>query len=283
MDAHEIASDGPVAAAAGFGRAQAEGITFTPVTGVSRSADVAAALEHRVNGIAVRLTRDDFEKGGLATRLQGFMQRFGVTPEETDLIVDLGPLEDFVAAGVSALTVAFLVEVPDHTSWRTLTLSACAFPWSLGKVERRSHAYFGRLEWATWRDGLYAGRHTRKRLPTFGDCAIQHPSGVEGFDPRIMPVSAAIRYALPDSWLLIKGESTRLTPPSVQFPRLAIQLVYGHLRSNFAGADHCQGCAGIKAAADGASGFGSPEIWRKLGTIHHITRVVQDLTALPWP
>ena len=38
--------------------------------------------------------------------------------------------------------------------------------------------------------------------PTFSDCAIQHPVGVEGFNPRTMQVSASVRYALPDQWLL---------------------------------------------------------------------------------
>lgn len=106
--------------------------------------------------------------------------------------------------------------------------------------------------------------------------------GVEGFDPRIMQVSASIRYTLPERWLLIKGESTRLTPPSMQFPRLATQLVYGHLQRHFAGAEHCAGCTAMKAAADGESGLGSAEVWRRLGTIHHITRVMQDLAVLPW-
>jgi hypothetical protein len=118
------------------------------------------------------------------------------------------------------------------------------------------------------------------RLPTFSDCAIQHPRGVEGFDPRIMQVSASIRYTLPEDWLLLKGESTRFKQPSVQFPDLATRLVYGHLRSHFRGATHCEGCASIKAAADGAPRFGSAEAWRRLGTMHHISTVAEQLRVL---
>lgn len=98
-----------------------------------------------------------------------------------------------------------------------------------------------------------------------------------------MQVSAAIRYALPEHWLLIKGESTRRLPPSQQFPDLASKLVYGELGGDFAGPDHCSGCASMKAAADGAPKLGSPEAWRRLGTIHHLTTVIEGLTALPWP
>ena len=112
------------------------------------------------------------------------------------------------------------------------------------------------------------------------DCAIQHPAGVEGFNPRFMSVSAAVRYALSDRWLLIKGESTRRRRAVDQFPQLAKKLVYGYLREDFHGPAHCRGCASIRAAANGRKGFGSPEAWRRIGTVHHMTEVTQALRAL---
>lgn len=53
LDAREIAKDGPFAAEEVFGRAANSGIVFTPVTGISREADVAAALEHRARGLVL--------------------------------------------------------------------------------------------------------------------------------------------------------------------------------------------------------------------------------------
>jgi hypothetical protein len=155
---------------------------------------------------------------------------------------------------------------------------------SMAVLDRNSDVLIRRSEWLAWRDELFARRATLERLPTFSDCAIQHPIGVENFDPRYMQVSAAIRYALSEDWLLVKGESTKVNPPSVQFPHLAMQLVYGHLQGYFAGAAHCAGCEMAKDAADGADKLGSAEVWRQIGTIHHITTVVQDgLGSLPWP
>ena len=49
-----------------------------------------------------------------------------------------------------------------------------------------------------------------------------------------------------------------------------------------AGHSHCVGCAGISDAAHGAPGLGSLEAWRRLGTIHHVTTVVQALLGLAW-
>ena len=283
LDAREIEPDGEAAAAEVFERAAADGITYTPVTGLTRSADVAPALQHRANGLALRLTREEFEAGQIALRLPGFVDQHQLNPGEIDLIVDLGAVDEMIAPGVHALAEAFLSEVPDHSVWRTLTVSACAFPLSLGGVDPHSHDLVERAEWLAWRQGLYERRQSLPRLPTYSDCAIQHPAGVEGFDPRFMAVSAAIRYTLDEDWLLIKGESSRRTLPSVQFPQLAMQLVYGHLRQHFAGSQHCAGCTSIKAAADGAPKMGSAEVWRRFGTIHHITRVVTALSGLAWP
>ncbi len=283
LDAREIAPDGPAAAAEVFRRATADGIIFAPVTGITRSVDIEAALNHRTHGLVLRLTRKEFEVGGLAERLLAFMSRHSLAPEEIDLIVDLGSVDEMVTDGVVALTNAFLADVPDQTLWRTFTVSACAFPSSMGGVDRHSHKFFERADWLAWRNNLYSLRDTLPRLPTFSDCVIQHPRGVEGFNPRMMQVSASVRYTLFDRWLLFKGESTRITPPSTQFPDLATLLIYGHLQPNFAGQDHCDGCASMKASADGASGLGSAEVWRRLGTIHHITTAVEQLDLLPWP
>lgn len=283
LDVHELSSDDPHAANLVFARAQSTGMAFTPVVGLSVPSTAAVGLNYRAHGTALRLRRAEFEVGTLTSRIEGFLNQHQISATEVDLIVDLGAVEDLIPAGIAALAEAFMADIPDHPQWRTFTLSACSFPKGMGRVERLSHDFVERAEWLAWRDTLYARRDELQRLPTFSDCAIQHPAGVEGFDPRIMAVSAAVRYALSESWLLIKGQSTRLIPPSLQFPDLATRLVYGHLQSHFAGAGHCAGCSGMKDAADGAAGYGSAEAWRQLGTVHHMARVLEGLNSLVWP
>ena len=283
IDTREMAPDGPSAAAAVFDRAAGEGMIFTPVTGISRTEDVTAALRHNANGIAVRLTRDEFEEGSLGRNIAAFLARNRLSHGEVDIIVDLGPVDNFVQDGVANFTSDFLNEVPDQIRWRTLTVSACAFPASMGVVNRNSYSLVERNEWKAWRDMLHANRQRLTRLPTYSDCGIQHPAGVEGFDPRTMQASASVRYAIPEDWLLIKGEGTRKNPPSQQFPGLANDLVNGSLRSYFTGANHCVGCESMRDAAGGVPGLGSLEVWRRLGTIHHITMVMDCMSSLPWP
>lgn len=283
IDACELEPDGPAGAMAVFQQAAALGIGFTPVTGVSRVADVPPALAHAQSGLALRMSRDEFEAGNLSQRVNAFLSTHALSPDKIDAIVDLGAVDDMIPEGIAAFAHAFLAEIPHQELWRTLTLSACSFPMTMGIVDRHSHELVERGDWLAWRNSLYAARHEMARLPTYSDYGIQHPKGVEGFDFRVMQVSATIRYTLDEQWLLVKGESTRSTRPGEQFPQIATRLVYGHLQSFFAGAQHCAGCIGIKAAADGAPRFGSAGAWRKLGTIHHVSQVIRSLDALPWP
>ena len=282
LDAREIAPDGASAAEAVFDRAAQAGLNFAAVTGLSRSADVAPAIANKGNGVALRVTRGEFEAGGLGGRIEAFLDVHHLDAASTDLVVDLGAVDSLISEGVANLAEEFLAAIPDHAAWRTFTLIGCAFPYSMRIVERNGHAIVERAEWKAWRDALHARRHEIARLPAFGDCGIQHPAGVEGFNPKTMQASAAVRYTLEEDWLLIKGQGTRFAPPSTQFPGLASRLVSGDLKAHYAGHSHCVGCAGISDSAHGAPGLGSLEAWRRLGTIHHVTTVVQALLGLPW-
>lgn len=283
IDTRELAESDPTAAIEVFKLAAADKIRFTPVTGIQRKNDLSAALTNRAMGVALRLTRDDLDTGRIGLLLTSFMKKNGLQPSEVDLIVDLGELDKFVVAGAISLTQAFVSSIPNQPAWRTFTLIGCSFPSSMGGVKRNSSLQVERVEWISWCKCLFQKRKTLLRLPTFGDGAIQHPAGVEGYDPRTMPSSAAIRYTLDDHWLLIKGQSTRTKLARLQFPELAKLLVVGPHSACFAGQSHCEGCAGIIASIAGEAGFGSLEAWRRLGTIHHLTRAIERLEALPWP
>ena len=285
LDARELEPDGQQAAQETFATSHAEGIPFTPVTGISRTVDVSPAIAYAMtHGIALRLTDSDFRSGNLAFRLNSFLSSHGFPPPIVDLIVDLGDVGDLIPPGVIQKTRDFLNEVPSKAQWRTLTVTASAFPISMGGIGRNSAKRVTRTEWIAWRDGLHPGRSTVERLPSFSDCAIQHPIGVEGFDPTYMKASPTIRYALGDEWLLVKGESTKSSLASDQFPDLAMQVAYGPYSSDYQGTNHCHGCKLIQDSANGTPRLGSPEVWRKIGTIHHITTVVSDgLGSLQWP
>jgi hypothetical protein len=282
LDTREMAPEGDAAAIAIYKRARAEGIEFVPVVGITRAAGNAAALQFREKGVALRVTRAEMESGGLATAIHKFLQINNLKPEAVDMIMDMGYVGDMISVGVSLLATSFLQAIPNRQSWRTFTLSGCAFPSSMGRVGKNAHLLVDRSEWICWK-GLYDTRTTLDRLPSFSDCAIQHPDGVEGFDPKTMAASAAARYTAANSWLLVKGESTKIKKPSGQFLKIAKEIVSNKHGHHYSGVNHCTGCRMINDAANGAPKLGSLEKWRLIGSIHHVSTVLKDLSALHWP
>lgn len=231
LDCHEIAGDGSESVEDVFRRANDLGTPFVPVTGIGRTVDVQPALANRASGLALRLTREEFESGAIQNELLSFVKTIGVPREVIDLIIDLGAVDDMVLPGVQAAAAACLSDIPDPMTWRTLTLSASAIPPGMGGLESRSHDFVERLDWLAWRDAI-RDDPSFPRVPTFSDGAIQHPSGVENIDWSMINPPASIRYTTGDQWLRIKGVGIRTTLPSEQYQGLATNLVYGSQLSN---------------------------------------------------
>lgn len=101
LDARELTPEGPTAARRMFRRAAAAGIPFVPVTGISNRVDTSAAMGNRNRGLAIRLTREDFEVCDLTSSLPTFMKRHGIGFADTDLIVDLGPAATSAASHIA--------------------------------------------------------------------------------------------------------------------------------------------------------------------------------------
>lgn len=265
-----------------FQRAGAAGLQFIPVVGLRRTKpEVAAALKHSQRGLCVRLEEDDLADPQLAATLSQFLQSPGGERDhgDVDIVVDLASVVDQPVHRVEMLARMYLTAVPHIKSWRTLTVAASAFPQTLGAVQRQSTTTLERTEWLAWAR-LHAGRGSLVRMPTFGDYAIQHPFVMEGYDPRYMPPSANIRYTLDDEWLILKGQSVRRAPGKAQFQALAQALTSD---ARFMGQGHCKGCAEAHACAGGAAGYGASAPWRRIGTTHHLTHVMSQVAALPFP
>lgn len=278
LDCREIETEGPDDVSEAFRRATAVGVAFTPVTGITRSSEVQlVAVRSRVGSIAIRLTRDEFESGIIPDDLPRFVTMHGLSLETTDLIIDLGDVCDMISKGVQDLALAFLSDVPAHQRWHTLTVVSSAFPFR--GPSARSHDLPDRTDWLAWRDGLRCNR-TIARVPTFGDAGIQHPRGVEGFDFRVMPLSATIRYSQRENWLRMKGADIKDGSGAAQYRDLATSLVYGKLAEYYCGPEHCAGCRDVKNAADGEGRYGSLSPWRRIGAIHHMALTVEQLDEL---
>jgi hypothetical protein len=258
-----------------FDAARARDLPFVPVVALSQPVgDVTAAIGCGAAGACIRIP---FAESGdaLPEQLLAFVAERKLPPENIDLILDLGALLTDSAGAAVMLARAFVSAVPDIERWRTVTLLATSFPEHMGSVPANGELVAPRTEWLTW---MRLSQEAKlKRMPSFGDYAIQHPDGPEDYDPRKMPMSACIRYTCEREWLFIKGVTTKLSSPAEQFPGLAQRLT---MHARFCGDEHCRGCGDAAACAQGAPRLGNPEQWRRIGTVHHLTMVVRQLSAL---
>jgi hypothetical protein len=259
------------------GEAKEEGVLFVPVTGLRRNSGatqaVAAAAKLQGNGACIRLEGEDFRDiRVLETELSALVDALGTPPEETDLVLDLGAIGE--AATTTALAVTSMIsDLPLVARWRTLTVASSSFPENLSGVSAASSLLAPRADWLAWR-GVIDRATSLKRIPTFGDYAIAHPD-LSDVDPRIMRMSANLRYTTDENWLLLKGRDVRRHGFD-QFYALCKDLV---ARPEYCGASFSWGDKQISKCATGPLNPGNATTWRKIGTSHHLTFVVRQIAT----
>jgi hypothetical protein len=252
-----------------------------PVTGPGRDAAYQQAVRDVVTadgrGVCLRVDSSSIG-GGLDAELDALLAQLGLTAAQVDLLLDLGSVRpdaiNVVTVGVVGILTSQL-----QRQWRSLTLGSGAFPESLGGLPR-GLSTIPRADWSLWlqvRNRL--GRD--RRMPDFADYAIQAPELAE-IDPRTMRVSANIRYTTPEDWLIVRGQIVvgKGRVGFDEYQRLCAALV---ARPEFRGAGFSPGDQYIAACAVGSEGPGTPEIWRRQGTSHHVATVVDQLATLSAP
>lgn len=109
-----------------------------------------------------------------------------------------------------------------------------------------SEERFGRAEWAVWKA---LRQRSLARRPTFADYAIAHPEPSAEMDPRLMRISAQLRYTAGDEWLVFKERNIR-DFGNEQFIRICERLA---TREEFRGSDFSWrrlGCVGSRATRE---------------------------------
>lgn len=275
-----------------FNGARAAGLRLVPVTGLSRDRNYQQAVRETIardrRGLCIRLESPDFEELlDIDATLDAFLNSFGVGPDDTDLIIDF---KEITAGQTSPLTIAIisiLKSLPYIRSWRSVTLAASAFPLNLLNPNA-SRPYplplsnpnlltvtpVLRAEWAIW-ESLAKKREKLPRMPTFGDYGISHPDMVE-IDPRMMRMSAQLRYTTEAEWLIFKGRNVR-DYGYEQFSDIC--RVVASL-PEFSSEAFSKGDAFIANCGEGYGGPGNATTWRRIGTNHHMTMAVRQIASL---
>jgi hypothetical protein len=253
------------------------GVRTVPVTGSERDNDYQTAVRDAAarngRGAAIRLTPDDVSEDDLMDRAGETREIIQTELDETDLILDFGNIQADQVGLVSRLAGNAIRSIPDVNDYRSLTLLSGAFPINLADVTP-GLGLIPRADWDLW---LQVRTRARSRIPAFGDYTATHPDQQE-MDPRIMQMSASIRYATESHWLIARGRSVR--SPRFggfsQFNDLARLLTQ---QPQFTGHRFSWASDFIEACAAGGP-TGNPATWRKVATNRHMVLVVHQIANL---
>lgn len=258
--------------------AHALGRIAIPVTGLQRPAAyqsfVKRSLEHADQGVAVRLRREDFADAvDLEQTLRHLMSELGVDPGDTDLIIDLRDIQESHLEADEIAAIGMLNRLPWTDEWRHLALTATAMPAGVSAFPRDQITPLRRVEWALHK-AVRSSRYAIPRLPTFGDYGITNPEPVEeSVEPKMMRVTAHLRCATEDDWLIVKS-GTIDRGGIERLPGLfqALTQREDYQREKFSSADDW-----IEDVINGASP-GNATTWRHRGTVRHLTLVTRQVS-----
>jgi hypothetical protein len=288
----EKVNDGSSAIGRLFSLLRSGGIKYIPTIGLDRVEDYANAVCDAIatakNGCCLRLWESDLESlSDLDSQIMSLLRTLNVATNSVDLLIDF---QDKVPPKV---TLPLLLNaLPRLDEWRTLTLSSSAFPQYLSDVATNTIEERERSEWLAWVYVRAAQNGAKKRIPTFGDYGINHPTIVDELDPRMITVSPNIRYTSAASYVIAKGKAQprkkkaqtdaqktarEQLAPSIQYPNLAA-MIKGHPswkdRKFSWGDDFIDRCSQKRCTGTGSD-------WRGVGASHHIAVVAQQIANLP--
>ncbi len=250
-------------------------LNFVPVVRVgeataAHSNMVADAADCDGRGLAVRLAiRSLAPPPGMTLtdylgKMLGDLHADVVT---TDLLLDMGFIDPDTVIHADDLGPA-VSKALDVGDWRSVVLLGTSIPSMLSCVPEGTVGEIKRREWDVW-TGL--SKIGLKRLPTFGDYAIQHPTPPQegGGSPR-----ANIRYTTATSTVVARGRGPVYEEGAEQYVGLCQEVV---ARSEFSGRTYTWGDGIIDGCANGDVEPGSQRMWRGAGTSHHLRFVTDQL------
>ena len=276
----EFMPDGGHPVSSFFKQASDEDMNAIPVVGLQRSQQYLIAVRDTVRrdgrGVCVRVDNSDLENpGSLSNGLNDLLTFLGLKREQCDLIFDLKTITPETRGPIVFAMNTILGLLPGIENWRTLTLAGSSFPDSMKDVPAYTLHQLPRVEWEIW--STITSRGSLPRLPTYGDYCVASPSSIgDGIDPRMMRMSANLRYTLDTTWLLLKGRNVR-NHGYDQFRDLCSQLVESN---HFRGQEFSWGDNFIYEASQKLAGPGNASTWRKVGTSHHLALVKHQIANL---
>lgn len=95
-------------------------------------------------------------------------------------------------------------------------------------------------------------------------------------DMRLVKPAGTIRYTIDDAWFIVKGPNVRDHKFGQYKGHCQTIMASGY----YAGPDFSEGDEYIEKCAKGIGSTGNLYVWRRVGTSHHIEKLVRDVSSL---
>jgi hypothetical protein len=278
-----LADDGPLPGGAHplfwlTQEARAMGLPLVPAVSPTRSVPyrtaIAAVVARDHLGVCARLAPAEWPINAPGA-LTSMVDELGIEPAEVDLMLDLG--FDASDLAITALRQQLAV-LPKLHEWRSLVVASAGMPKAMPQGAKIHE--LPRHEWLRYQS-LLQTPPVPARIPTFADYCVANPDPNLDLDPKLMSLSASIRYTTGDNWLIAKGKLFKGSGGS-GLGSAAMAPVATKLRAHAAylGDGHCGAETWLAAVAGGTTNGGNPTTWRREGTLHHLTVATTQLATL---
>lgn len=224
------------------------------------------------SAVCLRVTADVWNGLISNNELKKFITGLGVISSNCYIILDLGnDVGDTSYIALQSILPTLHRESPDSN----FSILATSIPDSIDKgIDEES-----RVEWINWipirqsmgRDGI---------VVSFGDYGTVGDSDAPLIDPRYMFISGKFKYTTDDSWLLGRGALFKGNKKNPGIGGKAIENVLLSIRANKAFLqNHCETDKWINDVANKVStSFGNPTSWIQHSMVHHITKVLEQIS-----
>lgn len=258
------------------------GLHLIPVMNLSDDAEFKKAIRSSAkkysSGICLRLVPHDLaDTVKLNKEIKNFLTQSGLSEKEVDLLLDT---KEIAGSGAYLAFVNAGQKIDSLPKWRTFIFASGAFPADLSTCKIDEENLISRLDWRNWR--VQIARKDTVRQPTFADYTIQHPIYKES--SQFFHPTTSIKYALDDSWLIMKGKKQKFELYLANAKLLADD------KARFYGESFSSGDKYISDKAKHypvyiknpkVKGTGSTEGWLTAGINHHLVLTGHQIANLP--
>lgn len=248
-----------------------EGYKPVPVLNVYASDELLNSLVYKDN-ICIRISFTEQELFDVNDELERIIKILKTDFSKVILLLDMNYIsqENSLMGQISSKTL--INSINDIVEFKDFYFSATSFPINLSTCKTNSVTEIERIE-VVIHDYLKNEHSKVNRIPKFSDYGIANPD-IQEMDPRLMTIGASVRYTGEKYWYIFKAASIK-KHGSEQYYNLCSDIVKSKI---YSGENYSWGDSQIYSKSKREGGPGNPTVWRQIGTNHHITLVVNQLS-----